>query len=146
VDVHLERGYAASKKGDLGRAIDELSEALRLDPESAEAFDHRGWCHRQKKEFEEAIADFTEAIKLGRVGCYAQRGDAYFQKGDDEQALADLGRAVQVDPRNDWAWWVKSVVMTRKGDHGATVVCLDRANGITPKSEYWIARGQRSSG
>jgi tetratricopeptide (TPR) repeat protein len=138
----FDGGVALIAKQDFAGAIAEFSSALRADPKSAESYHQRGWCHRQEKDFDRAIADFSKAIELGRASSYADRGDAYFHKGDDEKALIDVDKAIQIDPKNHWAFWVKSRVMARRGDHRAEIASLDRANEIAPKSEYWVARGQ----
>jgi len=137
----FERGVACLAKKDFDRAIDEFSAAIRLDPKSAEAYHKRGWCSRQRRDFDRAIADFSKAIELGRGGSYADRGDTYFQSGDDGKALADIEKAIQVDPKNDWAYWVKSHIMRKKGDFRAAIDCLQKAIPIAPKAEYWFFHG-----
>src|ERR1043165_6964269 len=59
------------------------------------------------KDYDGAIADFTEAIKLGknlpdllRAGPYVNRGLAYADKGDLEAGLADLNKAIKLQPNN----------------------------------------------
>jgi len=141
-DYWVARGQACERLSDWHNASASYSHAIRLDPQSAETYHKRGWCHRQGKDFDRAIADFSKSIELGRLGSYADRGDSYLHKGDDDKALDDLDKAIEVDPRNYWAYWVKSVVMSKKGDFRAVLNCLDKAIGIAPRSEYWIARGQ----
>ena len=58
------RGDAYRKKGDMDRAIADLTEAIRLDPKYANAYDNRGLAYRDKGDMDRAIADLTEAIRL----------------------------------------------------------------------------------
>lgn len=53
-------------------------------------------------EYEEAVARFTEAERLGLSDSYLyhNRGAAYYGKGDHDRALADFTRALEIDPRS----------------------------------------------
>src|SRR5262249_13726904 len=52
-----QRGLAYRAKGDLDRAIADLTEAVRLDPKYAEAYYVRGVSYGKKGDVERAIAD-----------------------------------------------------------------------------------------
>ena len=54
-------------------AIDNFSEAIRIDPQSAIAYFYRGFTYRLRGEYDAAIADFTEAIRLE-----PQDGETYY--------------------------------------------------------------------
>lgn len=58
-----------------------------------------------KKNYDRAIKDFNEAIRLNGKNsiAYGQRGIAYRIKGNKTQALADLQTAVALDPDNKTA-------------------------------------------
>ena len=51
--------------------------------------------YAKKGEYDRAIADYTEAIRLNRepVGPYSNRGSAYEKKGELDKALADFREA-----------------------------------------------------
>jgi tetratricopeptide (TPR) repeat protein len=49
---------------DIDRAIADFTEAIRLDPTLAEAFERRARVWHDKKEFARAVADYDEAIRL----------------------------------------------------------------------------------
>ena len=52
------------KKGDHDKAIADFTEAIRLNPNDAEAYYSRGCEYFEKGDHDRAIADFTEAIRL----------------------------------------------------------------------------------
>jgi tetratricopeptide (TPR) repeat protein len=57
----------ANKKydaGDYGGAIGDYTEAIRLSPSCAEAYNNRGNAKDAKGDHDGAIADFTEAIRI----------------------------------------------------------------------------------
>jgi len=62
------------------------------------AYHRRGTAYASKKEYDRAIADFTEAIEIDpkHVSAYNDRGLAHTSKGDYARAIADVTRAVEL--------------------------------------------------
>ena len=60
----MARGDAWSGKGELGRAIADLNEAIRLAPDVPVFYMSRGGVWMIRREPDKALADFTEAIRL----------------------------------------------------------------------------------
>jgi tetratricopeptide (TPR) repeat protein len=58
------RGVARSALKGYYDAIDDFSEALRLDPENALAYRGRGYAWGARKEYDRAFQDYDEAIRL----------------------------------------------------------------------------------
>src|SRR5262245_4292928 len=58
---HRARGNASYEKKQYDEAIKEYSEAIHLDPTNAASYNDRAVCWTERKEFEKAIADFSEA-------------------------------------------------------------------------------------
>ena len=77
-----------------------FSEAVRLDPKSANAFYNRGRTHKAKGDLGRAVADFNEAIRLNpeHVAAFGARGLVYRDKGDYDRAIADYSEAIRLDP------------------------------------------------
>jgi tetratricopeptide (TPR) repeat protein len=90
----LRRGDEALAAGDYDVAAGHYGEAVRLGGE-AKAFHNRGVAHARMKRYREAVADFTEAIRLdpGDAVAYRNRGRAYQALGEHESARADFDRA-----------------------------------------------------
>jgi tetratricopeptide (TPR) repeat protein len=82
-------------------------------------------------EFERAIADLTEAIRLdpSLAGAHMNRGNAYAANNDPGRALRDLCQAIRLDPNdaavyesrarvysalNDWANALRDEERARK--------------------------------
>src|SRR5215469_15742736 len=59
-----DRGYAYRNKRDYDRAIQDLDQAIKLDPNNALAFTNRGEAYRNKRDYDRAIEDLDQAIKL----------------------------------------------------------------------------------
>jgi tetratricopeptide (TPR) repeat protein len=71
------------------------------DPESARAYNNRGNAYRDKRNYDRATADYTEAIRLYPTSLlHAKRGFAYQVKGDLDSAIRDFSEAIRLNPNN----------------------------------------------
>ena len=70
-----------------------------------EDFSRQGQDALEKNEYHKAIAAFTNAIEANPKGSenYRGRGDAYLQINQIDRALADLDKALGLDPRDSAA-------------------------------------------
>ena len=64
-------------------------------------FVNRGLAYAHQKEYEHAVADFTEAIRLDpkNAAAFTNRGVAYAAKGESARAKADFDQAKNVTRR-----------------------------------------------
>jgi tetratricopeptide (TPR) repeat protein len=104
----------ANNKGefyDVDSAFDDYTEAIRKNPNDAEAYFYRGCLYKNKGCYDQAIADYTEAIRLNpspvndmqrmnRVNVYWFRGRIFYKKKDYDNAAADFETALQTDPND----------------------------------------------
>ena len=88
IDQRIEGCYAVIKAGR------ERGEKL------AEAFNTRGIGYRLKGEYDRAIQDYGQAIKLNAKSAtaYANRGVAYDNKGEYDRAIQDYDQAIKLKP------------------------------------------------
>jgi hypothetical protein len=93
--VHNRNGRELLNHYKLREAIDELSEAIRLDAGFAQAFNARGFAHYLRKEYPKALADLNEAIRLdpGYKNAYTNRSALRSAMGDGKGASEDKRRA-----------------------------------------------------
>ena len=76
-EAALNRALAALGKKDPDGAIAACTEAIRVDPDRAEAYSLRGGAWATKDQMDRAVADLTEAIRLDperRLGVSQSRG------------------------------------------------------------------------
>ncbi len=77
------------------REVENLSQQLRVTPESASFFYERGNSHAKLGNMAGAIADYTEAIKkdTNYAEAYHRRGVLYLESGAKQKAVDDLRKA-----------------------------------------------------
>src|SRR5262249_14060069 len=96
----IKEGNAAYSGGSFDKAIANFSEAIRLRPDDASAFNSRGNAYESKSDHDRAITDYTEAIRLNPNYALAfnSRGIAYAHKGNLYRAIADYNEAIRLKP------------------------------------------------
>ena len=63
-EMFFNRGYAYYDKKQYDEAIKDYTEAIRLDPNYAWAYNNRGNVYYSKKDYDRAIADYDEALRV----------------------------------------------------------------------------------
>ncbi len=92
-------GQMEAEVGDTARAWAAFEEALRRDPSLAPAWAGRGMLSYQLGKVEDAIADLGRAIGLAEEpGLLFNRALALRAAGREREAVADLTRALELDP------------------------------------------------
>jgi Flp pilus assembly protein TadD len=94
---NLAVGYLDNSELDM--AFLAFSQAIRLDPQMAQAYNGRAVVHALRGEFDKAIADCAEALRLdpGDPEFYKTRGYIYDQMGDEAKSQADLEQAASLE-------------------------------------------------
>jgi tetratricopeptide (TPR) repeat protein len=100
-----ERGWCESEDAvTVDQRIDGCSAVIRAARDKsdklAEAFNNRGVGYRLKGDYDRAIADYNQAIKLNAkfASAYNNRGVAYDKKGDYDRAILDYDQAIKLRP------------------------------------------------
>jgi tetratricopeptide (TPR) repeat protein len=60
----LDQGVRATGRGDLENAIADYTEALRLNPDYALAYNNRGDAYYNQGRYDQAIEDYTAALRI----------------------------------------------------------------------------------
>ena len=97
----FNRGRAWSDKGQQDRAIQDLNNAIRLEPNYPEAYNSLGVAHAGKGEYDQAVTSYDQAIRLDpnyAIALY-NRALALQALGHKPEADRDFSQAKQVGPR-----------------------------------------------
>lgn len=84
------------------KALKDFDEAIRLEPQNAQAFNNRGAVYAELGDHPQALADFSTAIALEPTfaPAYRNRGNSYLETGDTDRARADYREALRLDPKS----------------------------------------------
>ena len=96
-DVLCDRAMLYAIGKDKTKAMADIEEALKRDPNWPRAHYLKGMAHLDLKEYNAAIASFSEAIRLNeKYGeAWAFRGQAKLAKKELEPAVADFTKAIE---------------------------------------------------
>ncbi|MEQ1884079.1 MAG: tetratricopeptide repeat protein [Bryobacteraceae bacterium] len=81
---------ALAEKHNFAGAMATLDHAVTLDPNRAQTYDTRGRYHLWRWQYDQAIADFSEAIRLNPAYAQAYRHRAYAHRAVGDEKLAKL--------------------------------------------------------
>jgi tetratricopeptide (TPR) repeat protein len=112
---YFERGFASS---DPDEKIRFYTEAIRLKPDFAEAYNNRAGARKAKGDLDGALDDFNTAIRLKPVftQAYNNRGSARQAKGDLDGAFDDYNEAILLKPDYAGAFYNRANARAAKGD------------------------------
>jgi tetratricopeptide (TPR) repeat protein len=82
-------------------AIALFSQAIRAKPNNADAYTGRSWAYLARREWQKALADSTEALRLAPDSCMAATARANALEGLDRvpEAIDALNKAIAADSR-----------------------------------------------
>lgn len=128
------RGAHYTGKGEYDRAIQDFSEAIRLNPNDARAFYNRGNTYGDMGEHDRAIEDFSQAIRLNPqyAKAFYNRGVTHAYKRAYDRAIQDFAQAVQLNPNDDKALYNLGKAYADKGDYDRAIEAYGRAIRVNP--------------
>ena len=104
--------------------------------ELANAYLQRGIAHERKQEYDLAIQDDNEVIKLNPRSAWAwnNRGFAYDRKGNHDQAIVDFNQAIQRDPKMIGAWFNRAESYRAKDQYQQSISDLGQVITLQPNN------------
>ena len=96
-----------NRYSDAQKALEYLSQAIRLDPTYSDAYNSRGALYFSLGEYRRAIVDYDRAIHLTPdfSSPYGNRGVSYRYLGEYQKAIADYTQAIRLDPQKAMAYY-----------------------------------------
>lgn len=106
----------------------------RMQLDTAAAYEERGDAHLQLAEYALAIADFTDAIRLGANDelIFSKRGLVYLTQGESAKAVADFTQAVNRNPGNAMNYCDRGLAYAKMKDHDKAVIDFNEAIQLNP--------------
>ncbi len=140
----MEKGIAATTKGDYALAIASFSEAIHLNPGNSVAYRLRGAAYLFIGDNDKAIADFTQSIQLDpdNERTFLYRGSSYLAKMDYDAAIKDFTAAIQRKPDDGAAYMARGLAYFAKKDDEKATLDFDQTIRFDPhNAEAYNDRG-----
>jgi len=126
------------ESSDPGQSIAACSTIIQsgqeTDADLSKAFDSRGLAYMHKRDFERAIQDYDQALRLNSRSATAayNRALTYRLKGDYGRSISDYDEALQLTPSDADSFFGRGLSYFYQGDYDRAVQDYDQALRINP--------------
>jgi tetratricopeptide (TPR) repeat protein len=105
---------------------------------SAADYDRQGAAWVKKGEYDQAIADYNQAVRLDPDYAYAynNRGKAWNRKKEYDRAIADLNQAIRLDPNYAHAYNNRGNAWSGKKEYDRAIADYNQALRLDPNYAY----------
>jgi tetratricopeptide (TPR) repeat protein len=156
----LDRGILFGSRGDFDLAIEDFTEAIKLDPNMAAAYLQRSkallagvsmvsdldenfefiiwdsgiYSEKPRDVLDRALADAVAAIKLAPdlASSYRNRGRIYNDMREYDKAVTDSNQAIKLDPNYALAYYDRGFAYHSKGDSDRAIADYSQAIKLNP--------------
>jgi tetratricopeptide (TPR) repeat protein len=129
-----EHSITSYRRGDFVQAISDLNEAIRLNPDDAQAYILRGNVRDDALDFKGALTDYDEAIRLDPTSGAPldDRAILWRRKREIDKALADLDRAVGFNFADAKTYCDRGLIWYEKGSVDRAMADFTQAIKLDP--------------
>ncbi len=143
----LSKGFVYEEMGNSRVAVRAYTQAIRINPEYADAYSNRGISYTELEDFRPAIRDFSKAIQLnpGEAKYYFNRGIAYGKCEEYHLAMVDFDKAISINRQYAAAYFWLGIIQSMYGDAkiGREKVKISASLGYERAQTYLKARYAR---
>ena len=142
-------GAEALKSDDWDKAVDLLRKATNLDhkyaPDLAIAYERRGFASAKNQQFQDAIQDYSEALKIksNEPRIYEERAYAEMKIYDYDKALADYSELIKLKPNEVRYYNFRAYIYESKDDIKSSIADNDQVLKLDPNNQEAKGRKQR---
>ncbi len=123
-------------KGDLDKAIGDLTTLIGRFKDSAELIMNRGYIYSRDHRYDEAAGDFTEVLRLRpkSSGALRARAGIYAELKQFDQAAEDYDRAIALEPDLPISYIARGNFRSQLGQDAEAIADFDRAIELYPSA------------
>jgi tetratricopeptide (TPR) repeat protein len=135
--AYIGRSTAYLQLGNLDKAFEDANTAVEKQP-SSQAYGQRGIVEKLQKKTDEALRDFSEAIKLdpGYSWAYAQQADIYSRQKDQDKALQAVNKALAAKRDFVEGYRLKAWVLNRMGKCKDASEAFKKVEQLSPNDAW----------
>ncbi|MBD2672705.1 tetratricopeptide repeat protein [Aphanizomenon flos-aquae FACHB-1416] len=141
---YYNRGNVRYELGDKQGAIEDFNQAIKINPNLAQAYYNRGGVRKKLEDKQGAIEDYNQAIKINPnfTEVYNNRGVVRYDLGDKQGAIEDYNQAIKFNPNYAEAYYNRGVVRYELGDKQGAIEDYNQAIKFNPNyAEAYNNRG-----
>jgi tetratricopeptide (TPR) repeat protein len=146
------QGTDAAKAQDWNKAVDSFRKATQIDRKNAPnlfaALQQRAFAYVSQQKFQEALADFNEALQINPkdAGIHERRAYVEMKLNDFDKALADYSEAIKLNPNEIRYYLLRSYIYEVKGDTKNAMADTDKVLTMDPENAEAQGRKARLQG
>ncbi|MBS1771455.1 MAG: tetratricopeptide repeat protein [Bacteroidetes bacterium] len=127
------RGLGHEYNNETDEAYKYYDTAVRLEPNATNYY-NRGVIWNDKGEYDKAIADYNEAIKISvnYVDAYNNRGNSWSNKREYDKAIADYNEAIKINPNDADLYYNRGNSWDFMGEYDKAIADFNEAIRIKP--------------
>jgi tetratricopeptide (TPR) repeat protein len=102
------------------------------------AFNSRGNAYWAKKDYDHAVADYDQAIKLNPTDAvfFSNRGGALVAKGEVDRGITDFDQSIRINPNLPRTYVDRGNAFRGKGLYDRAIADYDQAIKLEPKNAF----------
>lgn len=145
--VYYNRGMAHLKNRQFDEAIYDFNKSMEMTPDSNKTLQYdilvnRGEAYQKSNQMDLAAQDYTRAIELlpGQKNIkyiYSNRAWVQYARGNNDDAVADFGEAIKIDPAFDGAYFGRATVWQKKKDYQRALSDAKEAAKLKPAEKKY---------
>ncbi len=119
---------------------------MALDPKDAKTYIDRGLAYAKQHHYQEALADFTQAIEFdtSNVQAYSHRGNVYANLQRYDEAVRDFTEVIRLDPTNAQAYFNLGGILAKQKGWSKALLCFEKAEQLGhPQGAQYADRVRR---
>jgi len=138
IDWCVNKGNVFSPDQQINGCTAAIQSGRGMEHGASGGYTSRGVAYRDKGDYDRAIADYNEAIRLDPKNsiAYGNRGNVYKDKGDYDRAIADYNEAIRLDPKNFKVYLNRGLANLYAGSLAKALADVNRSSELDPKYAY----------
>jgi tetratricopeptide (TPR) repeat protein len=138
VEAEQQRAEAVKQAQVAQQERDRAEQALANVPKSVFAYMGRGMAYLTKGDFDRALQDFAEVLKIepDNAMAYLGNGLAYTNKGEYDRAIENLNQALKLNPNNAIIYSARGLAYYSKKEYDLAIADYGKAMELDPNNSF----------